>query len=518
MEKDQENQPDSMMEYDQDSYAAEKVAPLGGSADKPLRGKSESPNMKKSTEEEDMKDGSKAMDHCCVECKKRFSSGKALGGHISMAHVQAKRDLSPKKLKSKTKRLKKPVGSSSPSDYGGKNICKICWKDFPTKRSLFGHMKCHPDRAWRGMEPPAEAPMNFLEPEFEAMNRVSQHVLDGDQIDSSPVVASSAVGLNESLKWQVTGKRGRAPTKTDIDSLPLPSSEEILAVQQLVRLLDGDSRKPSEDLDSTSSNWISEDETDDVNQDFQLNENKEKVLPFGEERVSPVKKLKIWEGADENPGSAQVRRILHNVKGKGKLDHGFDNEFSTNRSTMIKEKTRGEKKSVHPELPPNFSPIGPAAKSVPPAATPDKYICSTCRRSFPTPIALGGHRSSHKRFKVKVYNTIDDHISNEASYVKDWPKVNAIKQLELNKVSKKAAFSLIAVYNTYDCMICNNNLPSGQALGIQNQCHCTGECNHPDHVTYTDEAKEENGARGSNLNEMPNQDGEDGKESGNTAS
>ncbi|CAA2968358.1 zinc finger ZAT9-like [Olea europaea subsp. europaea] len=476
MEKDQENQPDSMMEYDQDSPGAEKVAPLDVFTDKPLQGKNKFPNMKKSTEEEDMKDGSKVKDHCCVECKKRFSSGKALGGHISMAHVQANRDFSLTRRKSKKKRLKKFMGSSSPSDYGGKNICKICWKDFPTDRSLFGHMKCHPNRAWRGMEPPAEDAMNFSEPEFEAMNRVPPHVLDGDQIDSGPVVASSAAGLNESVKWQVTGQRGRAPTKTVIDSLPLPSSEEILAVQQLVRLLDGDSRKPSEDLDSTSNySWISEDETDDVNQDFQLNKNKEKVFPVGDERDSPVKKLKIWERADETPGGAQVGRILYNVKGKGKLDHGFDNEFSTNCSTMIKEKTGEEKKSVRPELQPNFSHIVPAAKSVPPAATADKYIFSTYRESFSTPIGLGGQRSSHKEIKVG-YNPSDDQSSNEASYAKDEPKINAIKQLEVNK-----------------------------ALGIQNQCHCTGECNHPDHITSTEEAKS-------------SQDGKDGKESGNAAS
>ncbi|XP_022899504.1 uncharacterized protein LOC111412859 [Olea europaea var. sylvestris] len=510
MEKDQDIQPDSMMEDDQDSRRVETVAPAGGSADKPLRVKIKFPNMKESAEEED---GPKVKDHCCLECKKRFNSGKALGGHMSSAHVQANRDFSLKKLKSK-RRAKQVSGLSSPSDYGGKIICKICGKNFRTNKSLFGHMRCHPDREWRGMEPPVEAAMNFLEPEFEVVNGVPSRACEGDQIDSGPVVASPPVNLNKSVKWQVTGKRGRAPTKPLIDSPPLRSSEEILAVQQLIRLVNGDSVKPIEDQDSklneseaTSSNcWTSENETDDVNQDFYLNKNKEKVFPVGDERDSPVKKLKTWERADENPGGAQVKRILYNGKGEGKLNPGSDTEnlissdysldefddpykSGTNGSMMIIKKTK-VKKSVDPESQTSFSPTGPVSESVPLAVTPDKYICNTCRKSFSTPQALGGHRSSHKKFKVKVYNTIDDQSSNEVSYANYRPKANAIKQLEVNNV-----------------------------IGVQNQCHSTGECNHADRVTSTEETKKKHKVLLKfNLNEIPSQDGEDVIESGDTAS
>lgn len=81
------------------------------------------------------------------------------------------------------------------------------------------------------MEPPDETATNFSGPEFGAMNEVPLHVLDGDQVDSGLVMASAVVGLNESMKWQVRGKRGGSPTKPVIDSPPRPSSMEILAVQ-----------------------------------------------------------------------------------------------------------------------------------------------------------------------------------------------------------------------------------------------------------------------------------------------
>lgn len=227
------------------------------------------------------------------------------------------------------------------------------------------------------------------------------------------------------------------------------------------------------------------------------------MFPAGDERYSTVKKLKIWERTDENPGDAQSRRILCNCKGKGKLIPGYDTENSTSSesssdefdhpckyhprsSMMIKIKNTKEKISMEPESQSNFSHIELVAESAPSAVTPDKYICITCRKSFPTPQALGGHRSSHKKLKAKVYNTIDDKSSNGASYIKNVPKTNAIKQLEVNK-----------------------------ALGVQNQCHCTGECNHADHVTSADEAKKEKEFMSSIS---MNQDGEDGMEPDNIAS
>ncbi|CAA2997323.1 uncharacterized protein LOC111412558 [Olea europaea var. sylvestris] len=377
MEKDQENQPDSIMEDDQDSDVTEMVAPPYVPANKLLWVKIKFPNMKKkSMEEEDMEDGPKVKDHFRLEFKKRFSSGKALGGHMSSAHVQGNKDFSLKKLKSKKKRQPKQlVGLGFPSGYGEKNICKICYREFLTKKSLFEHVRSHPDREWRGMKPPDEAATNFFEPEFGAMNEVPSHVLDGDQ---------------------------------------------------LTRLVNRDS-KPSEDRDSKvkegaiSSNYCTpEDETDDANQDFHLNKNRENLFPVGDERNSHVKKLKVWERTDENPGGTQSGRAIH-----------LSRELSNTPSTRW-------------------------------------------------------HRSSHKKFKVKIYYAIDDPSSIGASYIKYVSKANAIKELE--------------------------------SLGVQNQCLCTSECNRSDHVTSTDEAKKERTVYDFDLIVTPNDDGEKGMEPDNTAS
>ncbi|XP_022899464.1 uncharacterized protein LOC111412795 [Olea europaea var. sylvestris] len=417
--------------------------------------------MKKNSDEK--KDGRKVKDHYCVECKMTFSSGKALRDHMNRAHAQSNRDFSVKKQKSKM--------------------------------------------------------------EFEAMNRVPSHVLDGDRINSGHVF-----GLNESMKWQVTGMRGRAATKQVIDSPLLAISDEFLASlhelmsasngdsmkpsedldskvkegeansskfkgsrtpikpviglspfpssEEFLRLINGDSKKPSEDLESK----VREGEIDGVNQDFQSNKNNE-VLSFADERNSPAKKLKIFERADENPGGKQFRRIDYNGKGNRKLYPGFQTENSTNSSmnpgdNPYESGTNGsmmiKKKSMDPESLLDFTPVEPEAAK-------DNY--STCEKSFPTCQAMGRHRSSshkEKKVKVKIYNTVADPSLNGAAYA------NATEQMEVNSAS-----------------------------GFQN---------HADHVprshqvTSTDEEKEDPNVFEFNLNEPPDHDDEDGMEPGSSAS
>ncbi|KAG6417752.1 hypothetical protein SASPL_119945 [Salvia splendens] len=87
--------------------------------------------------------------HYCKECDRSFSSGKALGGHMSSAHVQANKEYSMRKAMS--------FNSKSKSSSPGSPCCScgICGRVFQSQKSLFGHMRCHPERDWRGMEPPS---------------------------------------------------------------------------------------------------------------------------------------------------------------------------------------------------------------------------------------------------------------------------------------------------------------------------------------------------------------------------
>ena len=46
-------------------------------------------------------------------------------------------------------------GNGSVINYSSSSRCCVCEKDFPSEKSLYGHMRCHPEREWRGMNPPS---------------------------------------------------------------------------------------------------------------------------------------------------------------------------------------------------------------------------------------------------------------------------------------------------------------------------------------------------------------------------
>ncbi|KAJ0966750.1 hypothetical protein J5N97_023667 [Dioscorea zingiberensis] len=52
--------------------------------------------------------------------------------------------------------LSKPKSRKRPSDAeDGTPSCTLCGKVFWSNKALYGHMRLHPDRPWRGMNPPA---------------------------------------------------------------------------------------------------------------------------------------------------------------------------------------------------------------------------------------------------------------------------------------------------------------------------------------------------------------------------
>nr|GFA95839.1 hypothetical protein [Tanacetum cinerariifolium] len=101
----------------------------------------------------------------------------------------------------------------------GVPTCFQCGKSFPSMKSLFGHMRCHPDRFWHGVIPPPNAVLAQGNPGGDG-----GHVVD----------------LNKYLKgWSVTERRGRRLLKID------DSDEDLLgAVEDLMSLANSNAISP----------------------------------------------------------------------------------------------------------------------------------------------------------------------------------------------------------------------------------------------------------------------------------
>ncbi|KAG8371046.1 hypothetical protein BUALT_Bualt13G0046200 [Buddleja alternifolia] len=123
-----------------------------------------------------------------------------------------------------------------------------------------------------------------------------------------------------------------------------------------------------------------------------------------------------------------------------------------------------------------------------------KHICVICNRSFTTHQALGGHRSSHNKFKmINIVNTNED---SRAKSSRRSPSQRASTNNEENFL--------------HLCNICNKNFPSGRALKGHKMCHAYRAAG-----SSSSHGKNEKGAKTAqkvhlfDLNKMPDKKDED---------
>ncbi|CAK9148928.1 unnamed protein product [Ilex paraguariensis] len=464
----------------------------------------------------------------CPECHKGFSSGKALGGHMRI-HVQKSKQ--PKKTnKFKEKHKHEAIGvmkkkASNVRDKGKPN-CALCGKKFPSMKSLFGHMRCHPERDWRGIQPPAG---------LRAKNSPSSSVSDpvppqkiDDQIDSADpngtVMMMNDLTTQPLRGWSVTAKRGRKGEI--IKATPTLSSSEdeheqfLDAANDLLRLAHGEPFQSSltqkhrfEEYEATNSN-----------------------SPTHRAEIEETNRISTDNGSS---GDAVLSKSMNIDKGKGKallergcsaeksVDHtGYqwdDKDWpkeseqlmnykyceSTNAKTsMIKNKKKRKKmKLMDLELSQDISPDLYDQKFVfnttSTTVVPVQFRCSTCDKSFPSHQALGGHRSSHNKIRVQNQNAIEE-SSSAAAEVEN--PGNPISQQYKIRESELAACS-------HQCQICNRTFPTGQALGGHKRCHWNGT--RMEAPSSQDEASQimEPKVLDFDLNEMPPMENECGFES-----
>ncbi|XP_073136337.1 uncharacterized protein [Henckelia pumila] len=336
--------------------------------------------------------------HYCKECDKSFSCGKALGGHMSSAHAQANKGIHGKRRDFKNQHYK----SSSTLPLVA---CRVCGKRFKSNKSLYGHMKNHPDRNWRGVSPP---------PEIESPQQDPAHA----------------------LAWPVTAKRGRASSK-------LPDIEEgvRLAAQQLLQMLkstnsmhkglkicergggqDHEARISGSEmnvLDGKGKSKIIKPE------DYKDSSSSEDDAGINSNLMFDV--AVRYPTSEENYGNAGSSMMYEEYStGSNKK---FANGSPEEQSKDQKQPDDGAKVVIISKNNSKMASSKAGGGSSSDSSTRSKYVCSVCGQRFDNPKALGGHRESHNRFKICIHNT----INGKPTYVTSNGDVAAKKSEQLEQ-------------------------------------------------------------------------------------
>lgn len=317
---------------------------------------------------------------------------------------------------------------------GGRDLtCPECGKAFLSGKAMYGHLRSHPEKGYKGANRPATACPGACagddrKPAMKAPRKEAREL---------PVAGQKKKRREEdgiSTKWPVTAKRGRAVYGPSAGSAPsaaaVPSSssswgseEEQAAMTLLLMASAAGFRSRVRDAKHQIPDVEEEEEEEPMPLDHHAaTDQMPELLPqlmtppghsdacgvmvmgahqkhtpeAGDKFVQTELTPEVITVESQTPPMVEELTKQLEIPQKAAVVVVRDKKRKTKRRVTDSEQQVPDGRAISPEAAANVKPPA-AARRIPSPASDKRHECLACGKSFPTHQALGGHMSGHNK-------------------------------------------------------------------------------------------------------------------------
>ncbi|KAM0857181.1 hypothetical protein ACQ4PT_048637 [Festuca glaucescens] len=395
-------------------------------------------------------------------------------------------------------------------------LCPECGKAFPSDKAMYGHLRSHPERGYKGASrPPTPVASAASAATGEARPKKAPPRKEAPQLPP--------------IKWPVTAKRTRTPTFASPTVSAEPAAVVLLEPQRATDpaapLLLEPPPRGVEPLPSLLKPPPRSEEEEAAMTLLDLYQRMRGEAPPEPEDLVPAQQMQVDDPVAENqtPRPEQLDPPAHHVAHHAPVEHIFgiivgSQEAEAEQSNATAAASKG-KMPMEPEpvscgallafrdklISPGASkrpkkrpfhdldktqlpaaadaaeepiPLPPPLRRIPSPASDRTFMCPTpmCGKTFPTHQALGGHMASHNRAnRCAAAQSMDGLAAAHA--VKNIMLHHQLRQDALLGEDVLPIPPVPKAPKSHSCSRCDLNFPTGQALGGPMRKHWLEEKN-----------------------------------------
>ncbi|XP_027340806.1 uncharacterized protein LOC113854137 [Abrus precatorius] len=391
----------------------------------------------------------------CNICGKTFRNGKALGGH-RRSHFQALRK-NQRKVKARFPNQNSRIGdinnraicdydddddvNDDPFMCDGKFTCFLCKKEFPSKNSLFGHMKSHPERSWRGVFPPTHHPHKHSSSSHNS-DSMENHNEDEEDDDFVPNVAVLALDEEHvvldllqftSPSWLTKDKRGRRCIGG------YAAAETLAFIYSYAKLYRGESSNNKAGVEQNTPEVPTPQVPWKCNKSM-IGESSTSGKPAGKKIKIYFSEMQVENKVEESDdcddsdmvdGDDDEEDVMNeNVDAEETLGRVQDHagHFGESKLKKVEKGKNIENLALNKSKARDSEYVNEGQENL------GGYKCGTCGKSFSTFQGLGGHRSIHKEKNIATMNASKaSEAVAEENHSRSTSNMNKMDEASLNE-------------------------------------------------------------------------------------